>query len=539
MTSGTGETLTYNYDGLRRLSGIDSTESISDRVYEYHTVDEAATTQVKSLTYSTLKGGYSFLYTYDAVGNIASYELSCVKSSYSQPALTYEYDAQGQLTKVNRNGTTLYSYTYDGFGNIKTANGIEYTYGNAEWRDLLTAYGDELIIYEGQTLNGSTVSGTPVSGNPTSYYNGTRWAFTWAEGRNLATSKTSTGTEDVSVTYAYDHNSLRTNKTVVTQTYHVHSYSETVTIPTCTVGGFTTYTCDCGHSYVGNETAATGHTYTSTVVGSTCTSAGYTVYTCTVCGYSYQDNASAETGHSYVSVITDPTCTEAGYTTYTCSVCGHSYQDNTTPAAGHTGVFVNTVFPTCTKGGCKNFRCSVCNETYSTDHTPALGHNYFNNVCRRCGFQNPESELPIVPIVPPGHDTASVQGASVTATSNNTRVLETTVTENHEYTYASGKLLREVITTTTTADGQTTTHTDILDFFYDASGTPYALTYNNGSTIITYYYITNLQGDVIRLVDVNGNTAAYYEYDPYGKIIEASGSHANINLCATVDTIMT
>ena len=34
---------------------------------------------------------------------------------------------------------------------------------------------------------------------------------------------------------------------------------------------------------------------------------------------------------------------------------------------------------------------------------------------------------------------------------------------------------------------------------------------------------------MIRLVDVNGSTAAYYEYDPYGNAIKASGSHANIN----------
>ncbi|MBQ7916947.1 MAG: RHS repeat-associated core domain-containing protein, partial [Firmicutes bacterium] len=35
--------------------------------------------------------------------------------------------------------------------------------------------------------------------------------------------------------------------------------------------------------------------------------------------------------------------------------------------------------------------------------------------------------------------------------------------------------------------------------------------------------------DVIRMVDVYGNTAAYYEYDPYGNAIQASGSHATIN----------
>ena len=46
----------------------------------------------------------------------------------------------------------------------------------------------------------------------------------------------------------------------VRETPHVHSYTETVTAPTCTKGGYTTYTCECGDSYIGNETKATGHT---------------------------------------------------------------------------------------------------------------------------------------------------------------------------------------------------------------------------------------------------------------------------------------
>ena len=45
---------------------------------------------------------------------------------------------------------------------------------------------------------------------------------------------------------------------------HVHSYAESVTAPTCTEAGYTTYTCACGDSYKDNEVAATGHEYTYT-----------------------------------------------------------------------------------------------------------------------------------------------------------------------------------------------------------------------------------------------------------------------------------
>ena len=82
-------------------------------------------------------------------------------------------------------------------------------------------------------------------------------------------------------------------------------------------------------------------------------------------------------------------------------------------------------------------------------------------------------------------------------------------------------LLRETITSGST--------TRTLDFRYDNIGYPYALIYNNGSSTATYYYITNLQGDVMYLVDSNGNQVAAYTYDPYGKILSATGAMAEIN----------
>ena len=42
---------------------------------------------------------------------------------------------------------------------------------------------------------------------------------------------------------------------------HTHAYTETVTAPTCTEKGYTTYTCECGDSYVDNYVDATGHSF--------------------------------------------------------------------------------------------------------------------------------------------------------------------------------------------------------------------------------------------------------------------------------------
>ena len=113
--------------------------------------------------------------------------------------------------------------------------------------------------------------------------------------------------------------------------------------------------------------------------------------------------------------------------------------------------------------------------------------------------------------------------------SHSTPVLElvSAVTERHSYIYAGERLLQETIVITA-ADGTLTK--EVLDFTYDAQGRPYMLTYTNGvATKQTYYYITNLQGDVEELIDSNGDLAADYNYDPYGQVQQAYGAIAKVN----------
>ena len=290
---------------------------------------------------------------------------------------------------------------------------------------MLTKFNNQAIAYEGQTYNPSTggVSGAPVSGNPISYFNGTRWAMDWAEGRNLVEAETSTETTDTGLSFAYDASGLRTEKTVVTKTYetvHTHDYTATVIEPTCTEGGYTLHECDCGDSYQDNETDPLGHDYEKISQDGY-----YTYYRCTRCDVRHRE-----------PLITIPITTEPPLEQY-----GSSEEEN--------------------------------------------------------------------------------QVAATPKSNSSERQLLSTVTEEHSYIYAGGMLLRETITSGST--------TRTLDFRYDNVGYPYALIYNNGSTTATYYYITNLQGDVMYLVDSNGNQVAAYTYDPYGKILSATGTMAEIN----------
>ena len=199
-----------------------------------------------------------------------------------------------------------------------------------------------------------------------------------------------------------------------------HSYKKSVTEPTCTEKGYTTYTCSvCGDSYVADyvdalghtvvvdpavapdcthtgltegshcsvcntvlkaqETVpATGHSYDKVVTAPTCTERGYTTYTCSVCGDSYVADYVDALGHKYNAVVTAPTCTERGYTTYTCSVCGDSYVADYVDALGHTVVVDPAVAPDCTHTGLtEGSHCSVCNTVLKAQETvPATGHSY-------------------------------------------------------------------------------------------------------------------------------------------------------------------
>ena len=151
-----------------------------------------------------------------------------------------------------------------------------------------------------------------------------------------------------------------------------HKHEAVVTAPTCTTGGFTTYTCHCGDTYTADEVAALGHSYETVVTAPTCTEAGYTTYTCSVCGDTYTGDKVNATGHDYKSVVTAPTCTEKGYTTYTCH-CGDSYVADEVAATGHTYTSKVTTDPTCTEEGVETFTCA-CGDSY-TEAVDALGHD--------------------------------------------------------------------------------------------------------------------------------------------------------------------
>ena len=109
---------------------------------------------------------------------------------------------------------------------------------------------------------------------------------------------------------------------------HKHDYKSRVVEPTCTEGGYTLWECECGKSYETLHTKALGHEYkdglcvrcgakdpnahthkyVETVTKPTCTEKGCTTYTCSICGDSYKGSYTDALGHSYVGGV----CTRCG-----------------------------------------------------------------------------------------------------------------------------------------------------------------------------------------------------------------------------------
>ena len=79
---------------------------------------------------------------------------------------------------------------------------------------------------------------------------------------------------------------------------HVHNHNASLTAPTCTEAGYTTYTCACGDVYTADEVAATGHTYGEweTVHPATCEGDEVLVHYC-ACGASETGKGALAFGH--------------------------------------------------------------------------------------------------------------------------------------------------------------------------------------------------------------------------------------------------
>ena len=554
-------------------------------------------------------------YVYDDVGNLKEIRESTGK--YNK-LVEYAYDSQNQLVKEsyytpgNEKPYDVYDYSYDTAGNLLrvTKNGTviqTYTYGDAQWHDLLTAVNGQAITYD-------------ASGNPLSYGG---WSFGWQNGRQLKTaSKTSDGKTET-LEYAYDADGIRTSKTYTVETftqlpdYTVTFQADGATVKTMTVeDGYTLK--DSDYPAVPTKTGYTGEwvKYTTAIHSNVTVQAKYTavvtkytvtfkadntvVKTMTVKdGYTLKASdyptVPAKSGykgswkrytaaiHSDITIdaVYEPVIVTKQYTVVfradakvlkTMKVeVGYTLQDSDYPEIpakeGYTGhwdksttriiknTIINVIYSdnsshvvtfifdgaqigtlTVTDGyvlkdsdypvPITEYGYTVVWQKYTApiySDITVTGESYGEVIIPPQPPTTPGEIMsggegePVEADVPAEDETVSPQGTHVTGTQ----------TVTHEYLTLNGKVARETIRTNNTL-------TAVLDFVYDDAGRPFALRYStNGTSFQTYYYVLNLQGDVVKLIHyIPGfeyESVATYEYDAWGNIVSSSGRLAEIN----------
>ena len=142
------------------------------------------------------------------------------------------------------------------------------------------------------------------------------------------------------------------------------------------------------------------HTFDDGVVTDpTCTEGGYTTYTCTVCGYSYQDNETTALGHNFVDYVSDnnATCTSDGTKTAKCTRC-----EVTDTIADAGSMLAHNAGEWITDANGHHRHCADCDQdvdagehTYEwviTKEATAEENGLREEICSVCGYKSGNSE---------------------------------------------------------------------------------------------------------------------------------------------------
>jgi len=97
------------------------------------------------------------------------------------------------------------------------------------------------------------------------------------------------------------------------------------------------------------------------------------------------------------------------------------------------------------------------------------------------------------------------------------RIAKDDGTVSHQYVWNANQLVADI------------TPTYSLRFLYDAKGQASGFLYVSGNATTPYFYVKNLQGDIIHVVDSSGSVVATYSYDAWGAPLSSIGSMADVN----------
>ena len=468
--SGTRTLASYTYAANNgNLTGMTcgNGDSIS---YSYDSFDRLIKTRYNDT-------GDELLYTYNAEGSLAQLELR--RNSTTVGIFSYEYDSLGRLIRSRQtDGTNTIQRTehlYDAANRLKQQN---YTVGNKSFTTNYTYSSTDGLLTSMKTAQGATIGYT---------YDGLK--------RQKKTTVTSGGSTVLTTKYAY--RTVSGKQTSTQPEYYKVIKGNGDGMSTATILEGAKYTYDAaGNITMISESISPFRKLVE---------------------YQYDKQNQLDSAKYYTYSGTSTTASSTTTYTYAYDTAGNLLTEKKNGATVKTYTYGDSGWNdllTSFRHGGKTYSIS-----YDGSGNPTSYPRWQDKTSYYMSWSNGR-QLTYMDYATTASNETQIRYAYDANGIRSSKKVNNTV---HSYVTQSGKVVRETI-----GSGSSAT---ILDFIYDNQGLPFALNYstNNGSSFTTYYYVLNLQGDVVKLVDGGGTSVASYAYDAWGDILSSSGSKAEIN----------
>ena len=527
-TQSEGDSATYVYDKAGRTLRVTQNGETTRTLYdnEGRVIQEIAPEDYDSSkdglptsnTYADANAGHRYVYN-QATGNLDSetnhlgvktiytYYSTGEKKTETFDIYKYDYNINGNLTKVYVDGVNTLSYNYDEDYNLTSevyANGQSIRYRYDDNNNLVSQYhNNDTSAYVTFSYNTDNELTQKVNAD-------TGLKYVYGENNSVEVYRLSDDTlvqsytEDV--TEADEDNGIEA-KTDVTESHFGTTYSSVIK--------------DKSVSYInGNNTFEYSYTENDNAVASDVIK--YNGTSVLNAGYTYDNNGNV---------------TEKNYGNSRSVINAYDIKGRITSTSynGKTFNYTYDINSQLTAVSGNNYSAS-----YAYDSRGNITNKNVNGTSTTFTYSNSDwkDELTAVNGTPLTYDENGnvLTYGDKSFIWNTGRNLASIVDGNNKYSYTydengirTSKTVNGITTSYNTKDGvilYQTDGTDTLYFQYDTSGVPLGFIWNGTQ----YFYITNQMGDVISITDVQGNELAQYSYDEWGNTLSTSDNDiANIN----------
>ena len=515
-TQSEGDSATYVYDKAGRTLRVTQNGETTRTLYdnEGRVIQEIAPEDYDSSkdglptsnTYADANAGHRYVYN-QATGNLDSetnhlgvktiytYYSTGEKKTETFDIYKYDYNINGNLTKVYVDGVNTLSYNYDEDYNLTSevyANGQSIRYEYDDNGNLIKQYHNDdttpYVTYSYNTDNELTEKINTDTGLKY-VYDGDNVEVYKISDNTLVQYYTQTKTE------ADEENSVET-KTDVTETHFGSTYS------------YTTKNNSISYQYGNNSLAYSAKSNDKSQTVSDSVKLNGT--TASESKYSYDENGNVLTksyGKSTSIANTYDSKNRITSTAYAGKTTNYTYDVNSQLTAV-SGTNYSASYAYDSRGNITNKKVNGTSTVfdYSTD-----------------GWNDKLTSVNASALTYDANGNVLTYGDK-SFTWSNGRNLESIIDGNNKYSYTydengirTSKTVNGVTTYYNTKDGVILSQTDgtnTMYFQYDNDNTPVGIVLNGTQ----YFYITNQMGDVIGITDTQGNALVQYEYDEWGKI---------------------